>query len=297
MTASLWKDRKKLKTLYNIQQNPSPTYHKKILRRFIEKLSLFIPFRRRSSGGMTVEATIVLPICIFFLLNLGSAVEMIRLHNHLQLALWDSGRRIALYGCEYSDNDVASLISAVYLKAGVTEYVGKEYLDNSPLENGSESLRFWESRMLERDKLDIRLTYAISPPVSLAGFRRFRMSNRYFVHLWNGYEIPEQRAETEVVYMAENGRVCHKDRKCTHLLLSIRRVFREELDRERNQWGSRYVPCEKCATGQLPECFYVTREGHCFHYREDCPGLKRTVLTLTPEEVQGYPYCSRCGGE
>ena len=177
------------------------------------------------------------------------------------------------------------------------EYVGKEYLDNSPLENGSESLRFWESRMLESDKLDIRLTYAISPPVSLAGFRRFRMSNRYFVHLWNGYEIPKQRAETEVVYMAENGRVCHKDRKCTHLLLSIRRVFREELDRERNQWGSRYVPCEKCATGQLPECFYVTREGHCFHYREDCPGLKRTVLTLTPEEVQGYPYCSRCGGE
>ena len=186
MTASLWKDRKKLKTLYNIQQNPSPTYHKKILRRFIEKLSLFIPFRRRSSGGMTVEATIVLPICIFFLLNLGSAVEMIRLHNHLQLALWDSGRRIALYGCEYCDKEVASLISAVYLKAVVTEYVGKEYLDNSPLENGSESLRFWESRMLESDKLDIRLTYAISPPVSLAGFRRFRMSNRYFVHLGNG---------------------------------------------------------------------------------------------------------------
>ena len=291
--ASLWRRRKKTK---HIWQNPSPTYQNYFLNRSIERLSLFAPFRRCANGGMTVEAVIVLPLCLFFLINLGSAVEMIRLHNHLQLALWNTGNRIALYGCEYNGNEMASLVSAAYVRAGVTEYTGKEYLDNSPLKNGKESLRFWESEILENDRLDIKLTYATGPPVSIVRFRGFRMSNRYLVHLWNGYEIPESVEEKQRIYMAENGRVCHRDRECTYLRLTVRRICCEELPQERNQWGSRYIACEKCVMGQTPEYLFVTSEGQCFHYRRDCPGLKRTVISLTPEEAEGYPYCSRCGG-
>lgn len=294
--ASLWGGRKKQ---IKIWQKPSPTYQEKFsnyVSRAVERLSPFIPFSSAVHGGMTVEAAIVLPLCLIFLMNLGCAIEMIRLHNHLQLALWDTGSRLALYECGFSDNEAASLISAVYLRDRVTDYVGEEYLDNSPLVRGSTGLQFWESEMSENDRLDIKLTYSTGPLLSLVGFRGFRMANRYSVHLWNGYEIPEHGEETELVYMAENGRVYHKDRECTHLLLSIRRVPRDGLEIERNQWGSKYVPCEKCTAGQCPESLYVTMEGQCFHYREDCPGLKRTVRTLTSEEAKGYPYCSRCGG-
>lgn len=294
--ASLWGGKKKL---IRIRQNPSPTCQKSLLKcasQAIEKLSLFILHSSGVHGGMTVEAAIVLPLCLIFLMNLGCAIEMIRLHNNLQLALWDTGSRLAVYECGYNDSKAASLISAVYLRNRVTDYVGEEYLDSSPLVRGSAGLRFWESEMLENDRLDIKLTYSTGPLLSLVGFRDFCMTNRYCVHLWNGYDIPEQGEETELVYVAENGRVCHRNRECTHLLLSIRQISTDELERERNQWGSRYVPCEKCVEGQRPESLYVTTEGQCFHYREDCSGLKRTVRSLTPEEAKGYPYCSRCGG-
>lgn len=308
--AFLWQSRKKRKI---IRQNPSPTVQgipdsarnsgKKFIkqspyiRRTMKKPSLLILLFRSVRAGMTVEAAIVLPLCLIFLMNLGCAVEMIRLHNNLQLALWDTGSRLSLYGCEQGGNTLASVVSGFYVRNRVVDYVGEEYLDDSPLVGGSSGLRLWESDMLKQgDELDITLTYAVGPMISLVSFRGFRMANRYTVHLWNGYEIPEKTEEDEVVFVAENGQVCHKDRNCTYLQLSVYGISKESIETERNQWGSRYNACDKCAKGQRPDTLYVTEEGTRFHYRVDCPGLKRTVYSLKAKETADYPYCSRCGG-
>ncbi|MCM1190123.1 MAG: hypothetical protein NC541_12600 [bacterium] len=243
-----------------------------------------------------MEAAIVLPICLFFLINLGSAVEMIRLHNNLQMALWDAGSRLALYGYEQSENEAASWVSGFYIKNRILDYLGENYLDASPLTAGEKSLQLWESDMLEGDRLDIRLTYSVGPAISLTGFRMFRMANRYTVHLWNGYDLTENAEEVQIVYMTENGRVYHKDRNCTHLRLSVQAVARESVDQARNRWGGRYSACEKCAEASLPDILYVTVEGARYHWRDDCPGLKRTVLSVPLTEAADYPCCSRCGG-
>ncbi len=244
-----------------------------------------------------MEAAIVLPLCLVFLMNLGCAIEMIRLHNNLQLALWDSGSGIALYGYEQGDNGVASLASTIYVKSKVKIYLGEGYLDTSPLIKGSDGLCFWEGEMLQGDLLDIKLTYGVKPMISLVGFSKFRMANRFYVHLWNGYEISNRKEQTVMVYVAENGSVCHKDRECTHIRLSIRQILHGQLVSARNQWGSKYAACEKCVVGQRPDILYITDDGQCYHYWESCPGLRRTVRALTLEEAAGYPYCSRCGGE
>ena len=47
---------------------------------------------------MTVEASIVLPLILFFFMNLASSIEMIRLHGNLQLALWETGNELIVYG-------------------------------------------------------------------------------------------------------------------------------------------------------------------------------------------------------
>lgn len=306
--AFLWAGRKETKRL---TKNPSPTSPEGgpgsarsrknpllcavlPLCRLIGKLSLSAS--REKGAGVTVEAAVVLPLCLFFLINLGSAVEMIRLHNNLQTALWDVGGRLALYGQEQGESKLASLVSGIYVKSRILDYVGKDYLDNSPLTGGSRSLWMWESGMLEGDSLDIKLTYSVGPAIPLMGFRSFRMANRYTVRLWNGYELPGIKEETELVYLTENGRVYHKDRNCTHLRLSVRAVPREEAGMLRNRWGNTYRPCEKCAVGKAPDNLFITEEGTRFHYRGDCSGLKRTVRAVPREEAAGYPCCSRCGG-
>lgn len=273
--------------------NPSPAV------RHMERLSPRPFFHRYLGAGMTVEAALILPLCLFFLLNLGYALEMIRLHNNLQLALLETGNKVSLYGSGLSGSDAASVVSGVYVYGGLTDYLGASYLDNSPLTYGSKGLQLLESKMLTTgDELDITLTYSVSPMTTLMGFGNFRMVNRYHAHLWNGYDISADAEIEERVYVAENGEVWHKERSCTYLQLSIRQVRGTEIENERNQWGRRYNACEICAGGAEPETLYVTLDGNSYHYRRDCPGIKRTVRSLTRKaaESEGYRRCSRCGG-
>ncbi len=161
----------------------------------------------------------------------------------------------------------------------------------SPLDGGSDGLQFLESD-IEGDIYTINMTYRIAGISQLSGFKKFRMANRYYGHMWNGYEIPEAEDE-EYIYVTENGRVYHTNRECTHIRLSVRVVEATEALRE-------YRPCEKC-TDKIPHptgglLFFVSENGECYHSRRDCPGLKRTVQKIPKEEAFKYEVCSRCRG-
>lgn len=300
--ASLWKRREKLKTM---SQKPSAVNYDKekdFARNprnlSVRKLSLFTPLFRKVQAGMTVEAAVVLPVCLLFLVNLGYAVEMIRLHNNLQFALWDAGSRIAMYGCEQGEDSISVLATSFYIGNSLRDSIGEDYLDGSPLVQGSKGLRLWETGLSESgNELDIKLTYQVGPLSSIAGFQAFQMANRCYVRLWNGYDVTGATEVVTYVYVAENGVVYHSDRNCTHLRLSVYSIACEELENLRNQWGQGYDACEKCARGEMPDTLYVTEEGHCYHYREDCSGIKRTVMSLTLEEAAEYRPCSRCCGQ
>lgn len=295
--------RKMIKTVVPIVKKPSSMFVTKQLdyarnsKQFSAKRpSLLIWLREKVEAGMTVEASLVLPLCLFFLMNLGSAIEMIRLHNNIQYAIWNTGSRMASLACE-EDYPLPELLTEFYIRNRITDCLGEEYLDSSPLAKGSRGLWLLESDMADdSDELDIVVTYQVKSFLSLVGFRPFRMANRCCVRLWNGYELPVESAQEEKVYVTVNGEVFHRDRNCTHLQLSVRETTRIRLEEERNRWGQRYRPCEKCAVGEKPVVLYVTGEGDRYHYRKDCPGLKRTVIALAQEEAESYRPCSRCGG-
>ena len=62
-----------------------------MIKHSIKGISLSTFFERKRQAGMTVEAAVVLPLFLLFFLNLSCAMEMIRLHGNLQLALQDVG--------------------------------------------------------------------------------------------------------------------------------------------------------------------------------------------------------------
>ena len=159
---------------------------------------------------------------------------------------------------------------------------------------------FWESEVFSSDnEMDVIVTYQVSPWSGIASFVSFRMANRYYAHIWNGYEIsnnPGQDAQAvDVVYMTENGSVYHEDRNCTHLQLSISQVSRAEALSQTNQWGKSYSPCEKCKPEASDQTLYITDEGDRYHSNRECSGLKRTVFSVPRSRVRNYRACSRCG--
>ena len=268
--------------------------------RLIEKVPLPASFHRKLKAGMTVEAAVVLPLFLFFVLNLSCSIELIRLHGNLQIALWETGSQMAVYGHALEDSTVASMFSYFYVQNQVVKYVGEDYLNNSPLTEGAKGLIPWESKIFNsQDEMDLIITYQVSPWSGLVGFTSFRMANRYYGHIWNGYDIsnPEEESQLleDIVYMAENGQVYHEDRNCTHLKLSIQETTWEGAKQKRNQWGKSYTACEKCCPEEGTVILYITDEGERYHSDRNCSGLKRTVFSVPRDRVSGHRVCSRCG--
>ena len=264
---------------------------------YIKRISLPILRNTCVKGSMTVEAALVLPLFCFFMIYMGNAIEMIRLHGNLEVALWNVGRQIGVYGAlpegqqDSADHRLeAVVVSYIYVKEQIEEQLGKEYLEAAPLDGGSRGLQFLESN-IEGDIYEINMTYRITGIPQLSGFREFRMANRYYGHMWNGYEIPGAEEDGEYIYVTENGRVYHTNRECTHIQLSVRAV-------EGTAAIWKYRPCEKCID-QIPDpteemLFFISENGECYHSRRDCSGLKRTVQKIPKEEAANYEECSRC---
>lgn len=310
--------------------NPSPTDQdtdidtgfaqnlKKLVLSYIEKTSLSVFLSRKLRAGMTVEAAVALPIFLFFICNLSCAIELIRLHGNLQMALWETGHKLAVYGYALGDEESLRFAEAedgdswwkemagiafsyLFIKNQIVDYLGEEYLEASPLSCGTDGLQFWESDVVQDNgELEITLTYSVSPWYGLAGFPPFRMANRYHAHIWNGYDIVGNSGgdeeDLETVYVTETGTVYHRDRFCTHLCLSIQEIIAGTQEAYRNESGARYSECEKCRGTAASGVLFIAKEGDCFHYSRDCPGLKRTVFAILMKDAGGYRPCSRCAG-
>lgn len=319
----LWK---KLRKLLTISKSPSPKREYDRTHDFsIEKASLPASWPGRLEAGMTVEAAIVLPLFIFFFLNLGCAIEIIRLHGNLQMALWNAGSRMCVYGyaMESADeigaavlkegdrergwwNTLADIVlTDTYVRQQIVNYVGEAYLDESPLSQGSDGLRFWESEIVANDDpvvsgdtIDIILTYQVAPWIRIPFVRPFRMANRYYGRLWTGYDVTGGSSAGEngkdMVYVTEHGSVYHESLECTHLKLTIRETSLEEARNSRNEHGGRYVQCEKCRGRPFTGKVFIGTDGDRYHYDRNCSGLKRTIYTITRQQASNYSPCSRC---
>ena len=139
------------------------------------------------------------------------------------------------------------------------------------------------------------ITYRVSPVFRLPGFKSFLMENHYCGRLWTGYEVRDEQSAGTVFYLTENAQVFHRDRECSHLRLSVEAISRQQLPDAVNNDRSHYRACEVCTGTEMPEKLWIAKEGDCYHYRRDCPGLKRTIREADWEEAGRYRPCSRCG--
>ena len=114
-----------------------------------------------------------------------------------------------------------------------------------------------------------------------------RIFSGYVKH-WGEYE---EAGDNQIVYVAENGVVYHKDSSCSHICLKITgsAAIQGVLH------SSKYAACEKCIKkGKNPSALFVTAYGDCYHSTLGCSGLKRTIKAVKLKDVGNLRPCSRC---
>ena len=268
-------------------------------------------FSKGFRASMTVEASLVLPMFLVFFLMLGSNLEILRLHSKVEMALWEIGRETCVYGTALKssgwlgvgkgDGTLAEslgdfVLSTAYVKGRVEAALGDAYLSEAPIKKDLGWFHTFGGSLLgEGDVVEMSVTYQVEPKWSLRGFRVFMMRNHYFGRAWTGFDLEDP--ESGIFYLAEYAEVFHRDVACSYLKREPRLVSAAALATEVNERGSHYRACSLCIKDPAVTEFWITPEGDCHHEKRDCPGLKRTIRTVTWSEAKKYRPCSRCGYE
>lgn len=243
---------------------------------------------------MTVEASVVLPLFLFFFLHLTAYIEMLRLHGKLTLALWDAGKQVAAYTAvtDAVALDVPDMaVSYLYVQNRVKNLLGKDYLDTSPLVYGSAGLNYLACDY-DGGFVDIAVTYQVEPQVTIFPFSYMRMVNRYYGKVWDGYKVTE--AVPEYVYVTIYGEVWHETTDCSYIHIEVYETGRGSIGNLRNENGRKYRLCELCEDEDWGNLVFYTPQGECYHKDRNCSALVRYVRAIEWQDNLPYRACSKC---
>ena len=298
--------------------------------RHIKKREVGMRMRKNNGGfsleaSMTVEAALVLPLFLFFMMNVIFLLDVIRLQSRVTAALQQTGDRICEYawyrsyalagdgtgtdaGAAGADIPQAAgdILSLAYVSGEVRNCLGSAYMDATCLRGGSGGISYFQSKILSGDDIvEIRADYRTRPFIPILSGPDLSIQSIYYGHAWTGYEIgsgtgggenaSEEDSANGTVIVAENGVVYHTDPDCSYLRPDVREVDASDLGHLRANDGSIYHPCEYCHPSS-GGTVYITPDGNRYHSTRSCSRITRTTHEESVEEASGHLRpCPKCG--
>ena len=289
-------------------------------------LSALFLRRKKIKASMTIEAAIVLPLFLFFVIAFSYFLIILSLQADIQLRMEEAARQIGTmaYFAKHaegtltnSDEEGASKeesgsegilsvginslsIKTLILKDGLADKIAR-----SRIKGGIAGVYVYHSSYdMKSGILDIVLNYTYDIPFLPDSIGDIRFVQRSRSHVWTGKELKdtsfsggESEAEGTTVYVTPYGSVYHLSTECHYLDLSVHEVSAGEIDDMRNKDGGKYYMCSDCCQkGQNYGSVYITDYGTNWHSDVNCTGLKRTVEAIDISEVGNMHACPKCGG-
>lgn len=269
-----------LSTKTDLSQRKRPNPPKNALRE-----SIPLSFK----GSLSLEASLVMPMFMFFLMTILMGIEIVRLQSNVIEALHQAEGVAFATG----SGDMCQSICSEYFSEKDNPYVCVD---------GRESgLRYSNESSIENDGLiRIKAEYSVKPFINLLPVLNMHTEDRVIGHAFTGY-VPIEgdsfiNALGEYVYVTRSGSRYHLSANCSYLNLSTRKVLFSDLVNIRNAGGGKYYPCERCHPSHSG-AVYITDDGASYHSRNDCYSLRRTIRIIPIKEAldNGYSPCSKCG--
>ena len=220
-------------------------------------------------ASYTVEAAFTVPLGFLVLFSLSVLFILLIKGNKVQMSLLHTVQTYAVTGSKMSS-------AAGLLDQGVLVRWKEQEGTNYCYTGYSEGVPFLGSR-----------------------FFRLHRYQQMAVTDYSGCSMVSDEVADYFVYIAENGKVFHRDRECTYLRIRIQESTPYVLENKRNQSGGIYYPCESCCHAEVQPSaarVYFTSYGDRYHIRKECSKLKRNVRAVRRSKAGNLSPCSKCGG-
>lgn len=240
----------------------------------------------KNKGMITVEASLVVPMFVLFMLALSNLLMLLFAEAHIHQSLAEAAGYVAQNSYPEYKKGTGTVVSNALINIQFQKYLDEDFYVQKTIKNGKKGIVI----TVTDDKENPKIFYAKA--VYLAGvevpfFGKFyifltdRIKQKKFV----GYGLEEKN--DAYVYVTPNQSVYHVSRSCTHLSLQYGSLSSKNKEN--------YTPCHFCGGGADTGKIYVSRTTNIFHYKESCSGLKRTVTRIKKAEAAGLSPCLRCG--
>ena len=253
-------------------------------------------------GSITVESALVLPLFLFFVMQLFSMFEVLSVYCRMELVLEQVAEEVAtyLYITEAGNMDY-DLLSEGYILEEVLRKAEEKRLDQSVIDNGLSGIAFHRIEVLnDGDEVDLMLTYRVVPWFSIRGIGEMKLENHCRIHAWTGYDRSKDsfREEKEqTVYVTKTGTAYHLYPDCSYLKAGVRVVERAKVGELRNCERCKYYPCEFCCMEdddlQTPTVI-ITPYGTRYHDDPKCKALFKDVTAVSIKDVGDRHLCPKC---
>ncbi|MBE5925896.1 MAG: hypothetical protein E7270_02930 [Lachnospiraceae bacterium] len=156
---------------------------------------------------------------------------------------------------------------------------------NTLIYNTSENVDISFESIL-KDGIVLRSDYKYNFPIGSLKIKQVLIFRK-----WEGESIANTKEDDDsVVYITKNGKVYHTSKKCTHLLLSIKKIKYSQVNKKK------YAKCKICISEDIEnnEYVYITDTGDRYHIFKECSSLLRFINEIKLEEIGARKLCSRC---
>lgn len=224
------------------------------------------PYMLFARGSLTVEAAFSGTFFFLALFSLLYLFQIVERYNGAQMKLADAAARYECYGIK----------SRLFL-----DHRKKAYSVGWDEQEGICYVRHREN-----------IPYLGSKVFHISWYQQMKVNS------FEGRSMASQgQGSGEYVYLADHGKVYHRDAGCVYLKPTIQEVSFGQLEGRRNASGGKYYACGRCGKGADPpegSRVFIAPYGDSWHTDRGCSGLKRSARKVLIEDVGGLPPCSKC---
>lgn len=262
------------------------------------RASFLFSFPNQCRASLSVEASLVLPLFLLYMMTLLYSLEIVRFQSDVWEALHQEVIRTGFTAYEACYGELTA-VSDEEIKYNIVQYLGKQFLPYLCVDGNAKGIEISVERdFAGKDNCRLAATYEIKPLIRSLPIGKVSVTDSVLMHGFTGYQEDGEWNGKEnagvSVYITASGERYHFSENCTYLRVKLQAVSREAVSVLRNADGGKYYACEVCGKEER-DTVYLAKWGDCYHCRTDCEAIKRTVFTVPLSQVGKRTACSKCG--